>query len=67
MASEWIRLTDRDNGEPIFVNMANALTVQRGNKCSCIWFPTGVDEESTLEVVESPEQIFAMLKESRRG
>lgn len=65
MASEWIKLTDRDNGEPIFVNMANALTVQRGNKCSLIWLPTGVDDESTLEVVETPEQIFDLLKQSR--
>lgn len=67
MASEWIKLTDRDNGEPVFVNMDKALTVQRGNKCSWIWFPTGVDEESTLEVVETPEQIFELLRESRRG
>lgn len=67
MASEWIKLTDRDNGEPIFVNMANALTVQRGNRCSWIWFPTGVGDESTLEVVETPEQIFEALKQSRTG
>jgi len=65
MASECIKLTDRDNGEAIFVNMDKALTVQRGNKCSWIWFQTGVDEESTLEVVETPDQIFALLKESR--
>ncbi|MBB4199221.1 hypothetical protein GGD83_003035 [Rhodoblastus sphagnicola] len=67
MASEWIKLTDRDNGEPIFVNMTNVLTVQRGNKCSWIWFPTGVSDDSMLEVVETPEQIFEMLKQSRGG
>jgi len=65
MASDWIKLTDRDNGEAIFVNMANALTVQRGSKCSLIWLPTGVDDESTLEVAETPEQIFELLRQSR--
>jgi hypothetical protein len=67
MTSDWIRLTDRDNGESIFVNMAQALTVRRGAKCSWIWFPTGVDDESTLEVVETPEQIFDLLKQGRAG
>jgi hypothetical protein len=67
MASEWIKLTDRDNGEPIFVNMANALTVQRGNRCTWVWFSTGLDEDSSLEVVETPEQIFELLQQSRGG
>ncbi len=66
MRSDWIKLTDRDNGQPIFVNLANALTIQRGSNCSWIWFPTGSADEDSIEVVETPEQIFKLLDEARQ-
>ncbi len=65
MHMDWVKLTDCDNGQPIFVNLANALTIQRGNNCSWIWFPTGSEDEDNIEVVETPEQILQKLKESR--
>ena len=53
--SEWKMLHDED-GEPIWVNLACAMSVQRGGDLTRIMFPGG--ESDVIDVLEPPEEIL---------
>jgi hypothetical protein len=55
---QWVKCTAHKNGEPIYVNVANAMSVAPGRKGgTVIAFPGG--KKDYVVVAESPEDLLA--------
>jgi hypothetical protein len=64
MASEWIKLTDDEINESVYVNLANARSIIRTmNGGSAIWFLGGIGKDGRVNVKETPEEVLALIDE----
>jgi hypothetical protein len=64
MASEWVGLTLQE-GEEIFVNLALASSMHRDENLTCIWFHAEAGENGKIRVIQTVEEILALLKQVR--
>jgi hypothetical protein len=53
--SDWKKLHDED-GDPIWVNLSLAMSVQREGKLTRIMFPGG--ESDVIDVKEQPDEVL---------
>ncbi len=65
MASEWIKVTDPDDGEAFYVNMAAASIMRERQYSTRIWFLG--DGEDCADVKESMQVIITLLAEARHA
>ena len=65
MASEWIKVTDPDDGETFYVNMAAASIMRERKYSTRIWFLG--DGEDCADVKESMQEIITLLSEARHA
>jgi len=56
--SDWKKLHDED-GDPIWVNLSRAMSVQRDGKLTRIMFPGG--DSDVIDVKEQPEEVLGLL------
>ena len=55
--SDWKKLHDED-GDPIWVNLSRAMSVQRDGKLTRIMFPGG--DSDVIDVQEEPEEVLGL-------
>jgi hypothetical protein len=68
MASEWIKLTDHELNEAVYVNLANARQIRPAlGGGSAIWFLGGVGRDGMVQVKESPEKVLVQFEEAFRA
>ncbi len=57
MACEWVRLASQTTGKRVFVNLANAVSIEDYKKGSRIRFVAG-DDYVDIDVDQTPEEIL---------
>jgi hypothetical protein len=66
MASEWIKLTKDETNEFVYLNLAKASSIFRAmGGGSTIWFLLDAGKNGSVNVKETPEEVFACLMRSK--
>jgi hypothetical protein len=63
MACEWVKVTLRDSGKQIYVNLTNATTFENQKKGARIRFVGGEDDD-IVEISETAEEILGEIGEA---
>jgi hypothetical protein len=60
MADRWVKCSDSDSGDPIYVNLGSALTLQRVATQTSRFTRVIFLDGSTISLQETPDQILAL-------
>lgn len=55
---EWVKLTNANTGEPLYVNLANVTSLERQQDFTLLTSPGSREQMFLLAVRETPEQIL---------